>query len=703
MTTMFADTILIVFISVCTALLAEGITWVLVYRTDKYKRLKAEVEKQSKKLEKKKETITESAGRQQKKKIGKQEEKLKNNNRDLSMVRMKSMFAIGFCFTALMGMFNSIFDGRVVAKLPFVPLSYIQGLSHRNLLGEDYTDCSFIFLYILCTMSIRQNIQKMLGLAPSRAATKQAGGFLGPPPQAAKSQVSHFKYKMAQTPLLSLPEFHNVSTGSLVVKEALNFWGGARVQGKNTNNSEPVYEPATGRVLCDMIPCGEEEVDQAIKAAHSAYLKWSKLAGIERARILLEAARIIRERRDQIAVLEVINNGKSITEAKVDIDVAWQCIEYYAGIAPTLAGQHIQLPGGSFAYTRREPLGVCVGIGAWNYPFQIAAWKSAPALACGNAMVFKPSPMTPLTAVILAEIYKEAGVPDGLFNVVQGAAETGSLLCHHPMVAKVSFTGSVPTGKKVMEMSAKGVKQVTLELGGKSPLIIFKDCELENAIRGALMANFLTQGEVCCNGTRVFVQRDIMKQFIEEIVKRTKAIAVGDPLQDGTRMGALISKPHMEKVLGFINQAKEQGAKVLCGGEPFVSSDPKLKGGYFLSPCVLDNCRDDMTCVKEEIFGPVMSIMPFDTEEEVLQRANNTTFGLASGVFTRDISRAHRVAENLQAGTCFINNYNVSPVEVPFGGYKMSGFGRENGMVTIEYYSQLKTVVVEMGDVDNHF
>uniref|UniRef100_A0A671KLB2 Aldehyde dehydrogenase family 9 member A1-A n=1 Tax=Sinocyclocheilus anshuiensis TaxID=1608454 RepID=A0A671KLB2_9TELE len=498
------------------------------------------------------------------------------------------------------------------------------------------------------------------------------------------------RFSLKSQPLLSLPEFQSVSTGTLVVKEPLNFWAGARVKPKDTNNSEPVYEPATGRVLCDMIPCGEEEVDEAIKSAHSAYLKWSKLSGMERARIMLEAARIIRVNACNVAGLKKIaKNGNIYTS--------------YLRMVFLYSGQHIQLPGGSFAYTRREPLGVCVGIGAWNYPFQIAAWKSAPAMACGNAMVFKPSPMTPVTAVMLAEIYKEAGVPDGLFNVVQGGAETGGLLCHHPMVAKVSFTGSVPTGKKVMEMAAKGVKQVTLELGGKSPLIIFKDCELENAIKGALMANFLTQGEVCCNGTRVFVQREIMPQFLEEVVKRTKAIPVGDPMCEETRMSALISKPHMEKVLGFIKQAREQGAKVLCGGEQFLPNDPKLKDGYFVSPCVLDNCRDDMTCVKEEIFGPVMSVLSFDTEEEVLQRANNTTFGLASGVFTRDIARAHRVAANLQAGTCYINNYNVGPVEVPFGGYKMSGFGRENGQVTIEYYSQLKTVVVEMGDVESIF
>ncbi|XP_076134249.1 4-trimethylaminobutyraldehyde dehydrogenase A-like [Alosa pseudoharengus] len=508
---------------------------------------------------------------------------------------------------------------------------------------------------------------------------------------------------MAQRPLIQLPEFSNVSTGTLVVKEPLNFWNGARVRPKDAKSAEPVYEPATGRVLCDLVPCGEEEVDQAIKSAHSAFLQWSKLAGMERARIMLEAARIIREHRDKIARVEVANNGKTITEAKVNIDTAARCIEYYAGIAPTLAGQHIQLPGGSFAYTRREPLGVCVGIGAWNFPFQIAVMKAAPALACGNAMVFKPSPMTPITAVILAEVFKEAGAPEGLFNVVQGGAETGTLLCHHPTVAKVSFTGSVPTGKKVMEMSSKGVKQVTMELGGKSPLIIFKDCELENAVKGALMANFLTQGQVCCNGTRVYVQRDIMPQFLEEVVKRTNAIPLGDPQLEGTRMGALISRPQLDKVLAYVDAAKKQGAKVLCGGELFAPSDPKLKGGFFMSPCVLDNCRDDMTCVKEEIFGPVMSVLPFDTEEEVLQRANNSTYGLASGVFTRDVSRAHRVAEVMQAGSCFINNYNTNPLEMPFGGYKMSGFGRELGQVTVEYYTQLKTVVVEMGDVESLF
>ncbi|XP_015276511.1 PREDICTED: 4-trimethylaminobutyraldehyde dehydrogenase [Gekko japonicus] len=492
-------------------------------------------------------------------------------------------------------------------------------------------------------------------------------------------------------------------TGTYELQEPLNYRGGTRVQPADGNHFEEVYEPATGRVIGKFLCSGEKEVNLAVQSAQAAFKIWSQKSGMERSTILLEAARIIRERREEIAKMETINNGKSLLEALADIDVSWQCVQYYAGLAGSLAGQHIQLPGGSFAYTRREPLGVCVGIGAWNYPFQIACWKSAPALACGNAMIFKPSPFTPISVVLLAEIYSEAGVPKGLFNVTQGGAATGQFLCHHPNVAKVSFTGSVPTGIKIMEMAAKGIKPVTLELGGKSPLIIFSDCVLENAVKGALMANFLTQGEVCCNGTRVFVQREILSAFTKAVVQQTQNIKIGDPLLEDTRMGPLINRPHLEKVLSFIKQAKEQGAEVLCGGEPYVPDDPKLQNGFYMSPCILGNCEDNMTCVKEEIFGPVMSILPFDSEEEALERANSTRFGLAGGVFTRDIQRAHRVVAGLQAGMCFINNYNISPVELPFGGYKMSGFGRENGEAAIGYYSQLKTVCVEMGDVESVF
>ncbi|TRY56191.1 hypothetical protein DNTS_002544 [Danionella cerebrum] len=565
------------------------------------------------------------------------------------------------------------------------------------------------------------------------------------------SKVSFCQWNMALLRTLLTPGLsgtlhtagaRSLTSGSLQT-DALNFWSGARVHLGDVTKSEAVYEPATGRVLCRMQPCGAAEVDAAVGSASAAFREWSKLAGMERARVMLEAARLIEQkRREEIAEVEVVNNGKSITEARLDVDSARLSIEYFAGQATTLSGQYVQLPGGSFAYTRREPLGVCVGIGAWNYPFQIAAWKSAPAIACGNSMVFKPSPVTPLSAVLLAEVYQQAGAPEGLFNVVQGLQETGSLLCRHPDVAKLSFTGSVSTGQKIMEMASRGLKPVTLELGGKSPLIIFEDAEVENAVRGALMANFLSQGQVCSNGTRVFVQRSLAPRFISEVVRRTEQIRIGNPLLEETRMGPLVSRSHLDRVMGYVQQARQEGARVLCGGERFTPADPALKDGYYMTPCVLDGCTDGMTCVKEEIFGPVMSVLTFDTEEEVLQRANDSALGLAAGVFTkgnvchrsvfillmlrvnfsdehshvylsiclsvclrsaRDLQRAHRVIEKLQAGSCFINNYNVTPVEVPFGGYKSSGIGRENGRVTIEFYSQLKTVVVEMGDVDSLF
>ncbi|OXB84263.1 UNVERIFIED_CONTAM: hypothetical protein H355_007146 [Colinus virginianus] len=484
----------------------------------------------------------------------------------------------------------------------------------------------------------------------------------------------------------------STATGSFSLQQPLNYRDGGRVQPADGGQAEDVYEPATGRVITKLLCSGEKEVDLAVRSAKAAFQTWSQTSGMERCRVLLEAARIIRERRDEIATLETINNGKSIFEARVDIDISWQCLEYYAGLAGSLAGENL------IAVCSL----LCVLVNTSSFPGDPLGTLAESPWVC-NAMVYKPSPFTPISVVKLAEIFTKAGVPKGLFNVVQGGAATGQFLCHHPDVAKISFTGSVPTGVKIMEMAAKGIKPVTLELGGKSPLIIFSDCSLENAVNGALMANFLTQGEVCCNGTRVFVERKILDTFTKEVVKRTQKIKVGDPLQEDTRMGALINRPHLERVQRFIQQAKEQGAQVLCGGDLYVPDDPKLKNGFYMKPCVLGNCTDDMTCVQEEIFGPVMSILPFDTEEEVVERANNTKFGLAGGVFTRDIQKAHRVVAALKAGMCFINNYNVSPVELPFGGYKSSGFGRENGRAAIEYYSQLKTVCVEMGDVESVF
>jgi betaine-aldehyde dehydrogenase len=457
--------------------------------------------------------------------------------------------------------------------------------------------------------------------------------------------------------------------------------------------------PATGEVLCRVQHAGSEDVDRAVVSARRGFGEWSAMTGVQRGRILSRAAALLREGNAELAHLEALDTGKPIAEATtVDILSGADCIEFFAGVAGTLHGQHLDF-GGSFAYTRREPLGVCAGIGAWNYPLQIACWKSAPALACGNAMVFKPAELTPLTAVKLAEIYIEAGLPPGVFNVVQGDARTGEALTRHPGVAKVSLTGEVSTGKKVMAAASVTLKHVTLELGGKSPLIVFDDADLDNAVSGAMLGNFYTQGEICSNGTRVFVQRTIAAEFVARLKDRTAKLCIGDPLDSGTDIGALISEPHLEKVLGYVAAGVAEGARLVCGGHRVIDP-PALARGCFVEPTIFDGCTDGMTIVKEEIFGPVMAVLAFDREDEVIARANQTQYGLAAGVFTRDLQRGHRVAAALEAGVVWINTYNITPPEMPFGGVKQSGIGRENGLAAIEHYTQLKSVYVEMGDVE---
>lgn len=463
-----------------------------------------------------------------------------------------------------------------------------------------------------------------------------------------------------------------------------------------------VINPATAEVIYQVEQTSEALFDRAIESAKAGFEVWSAYTGIERARILQKAVALLRERNDELAKVEVLDTGKPWQEASVvDVVTGADSIEFFAGLAPAIEGNQQDL-GGDFYYSRREPLGICAGIGAWNYPLQIACWKAAPALAAGNVMIFKPSEETPLGALKLAEIFSEAGLPDGVFNVVQGDHRVGQLLTHHPEIEKVSFTGEVNTGKKVMAAASSTLKEVTMELGGKSPLIIFDDADIDEAISGAMLGNFYTQGEICTNGTRVFVHESIKETFLQKLKARVENnIIAGNPMDPDVNFGALISAKHHELVMGYIEKGNAEGATLVCGGSALApESSPK---GFFVAPTVFADCTDEMTIVREEIFGPVMSVLTFETEDEVIKRANTTELGLAAGVFTQNIQRAHRVIRQLQAGICWINAWGNSPSEMAVGGYKQSGIGRENGMSTLQHYTQIKSVYVGMNKIESPF
>ncbi|GBQ20903.1 NAD-dependent aldehyde dehydrogenase [Acetobacter estunensis NRIC 0472] len=477
------------------------------------------------------------------------------------------------------------------------------------------------------------------------------------------------------------------------------------IDGQFVTTNGPRFEtrnPATGELLAEVETAGKSEHTAAIASARRGQKVWSRMTGTERGRVLHKAAELLRRDNAELAHLETLDTGKPIAETStVDILSGADALEYFGSQASSLSGESIDLGPEAFGYTRREPLGITAGIGAWNYPIQIACWKSAPALACGNAMIFKSSEMTPLTAVRLAAIYKEAGLPDGVFNVLHGAGDVGKRLCAEPEIRKISLTGSVPTGIAVMREAANTLKYVTLELGGKSPLIIFDDADINNAVSAALLGNFYSGGEICSNGTRVFVQSGIRERFLSELKRRVEAMRIGDPLAPDTDIGALISASHLEKVLSYVKSAINEGATLLTGGKRL--TDGTFSQGAFMQPTVFVNCRDDMKIAREEIFGPVMTVLDFTNEEEVIARANATEFGLAAGVFTSNLARGHRVVAALEAGTCWINQYNITPIELPFGGYKKSGLGRENSRAALEHYTQIKTVYVALGDVESPY
>lgn len=454
------------------------------------------------------------------------------------------------------------------------------------------------------------------------------------------------------------------------------------------------YDPGTGEVIAKIAQGRSEDVDRAVASATRAFDNhWRGMQPNARARCLYSLAELIDSNVEELAALETLDNGKPLTESTyIDMALAAEVLRYYAGWATKVHGDVLPvspLVGSALAYTLREPLGVVGAIVPWNFPILLTSWKLGPALATGNSVVLKPSEMTSLTAVRLAELGIEAGLPPGVLNVVTGYGhEAGQALAEHNDVAKISFTGSTATGRTVLKASAGNLKQITLELGGKSPNIVFADADLDLAVQGSLLGIFMNQGQVCCAGSRAFVDERIHDEFLDRLATAAEELTVGHGLAEGTTMGPLVSAGQRDKVEGFIQSGKDEGATVVCGGTP--QEGP----GYFVSPTIFSNVQDSMRIAQEEIFGPVLSVLPFSGEDEVVTRANSSRYGLAAGVWTNDLRRAHTVAARLQAGTVWVNAYNMLDPTAPFGGVKESGFGRDLGADAVKAYTNSKTVWV---------
>ena len=454
--------------------------------------------------------------------------------------------------------------------------------------------------------------------------------------------------------------------------------------------------PSTGDILTQVAEADAADIDLAVAAARKAFEAgpWPKMSGGERSRLLFKFSELMLTKADELAELEAIDAGKPFAEARnVDIPVAAEVIQYYAGWASKIAGQTLPLRGSSFIYTLREPVGVVGAIVPWNFPLLLATWKIGPALATGCTMVLKPAELTPLSALRVGELALEAGLPPGVLNVVPGFGKTaGNALVEHPGVDKISFTGSTVVGQEILRKSAASLKRVTLELGGKSPNVVFADADLEAAARGAVGGIFYNKGEVCAAGSRILVERKVQDELIEKMKGRSAKLTQGDTLDPKTRLGPQASKGQMDKVLGYIEKGKAEGAQLAMGGE----RNAEAGAGYFVKPTIFANAKNDMTIAQEEIFGPVATVIPFDDLEQALRDANGTKYGLAAGVWTRDVGKAHRVARAIKAGTVWVNSYNLYDPAAPFGGFKQSGFGRDLGEDALSGYLETKTVWMDL-------
>ena len=458
-----------------------------------------------------------------------------------------------------------------------------------------------------------------------------------------------------------------------------------------------IINPADGKIIATVTEGTAEDVREAVKAAKRAFYEdgWMETLAVERAKLLFEVADILEKRKKEFSELETIDNGKPLRESEFDVNDAVACLRYYAGLATKPHGMTYDVPDNTQAMVVREAIGVCGMIVPWNYPLLMSIWKLAPAIAAGNTVVFKPSEITPLTAIKLFEIFEEVGFPKGVVNLVLGSGPVvGHEIAANMDVDKVAFTGGTATGRSIMQSATSNIKKISLELGGKSPNIVFADADFETAVDYALFAIFCNQGQVCSAGSRLLLEQSIYNKFIERLVERTKKIKVGKGLDPSTEMGPVISEQHMNKILNYIEIGKKEGAKLVCGGNRIFTEE--LKDGYFIEPTIFIDTTPDMRIVQEEIFGPVLAIQKFKDEADAIHLANDSIYGLAGGVFTNNSAKAHRVIKKLRAGITWINAYHPTYNEAPWGGYKQSGIGRELGTLGYEEYTEVKQININL-------
>jgi aldehyde dehydrogenase (NAD+) len=476
------------------------------------------------------------------------------------------------------------------------------------------------------------------------------------------------------------------------VKDQPLFIGGKFVDSVS-GKTFPAINPSTGENICQVAEADKTDVDHAVKAARKSLESgpWAKMDAADRGRLLYKLADLVERDAAELAELESFNCGKTITDSKGDLQGVVNTLRYYAGWADKIEGRTVPVRGNFLSYTLRQPVGVVGQIIPWNFPLLMLAWKWGPALACGNAIVMKLAEQTPISGMRLAELSLEAGFPNGVINVLNGYGETtGAAIVAHPDVDKIAFTGHVDTAKIIQKTAADTLKRCTFELGGKSPNVIFADSDMEEAVAGALHAIYFHGGQCCTAGSRLFVEEKIHKDFVDRLAAKAKKRKLGDPLDPTTEQGPQVSQEQMDKILGYVDLGQKQGAKLLTGGQRHGAK------GYYVEPTIFDNVKDDMAIAKDEIFGPVVSVLPFKSVDEVIDRANRTFYGLAAAVWTKDLDKAHRFAKEVKAGTVWVNCYHIVDTTTPFGGFKMSGLGRENGEAVLQHYTEVKTVTVKL-------